>query len=154
MPRSAIVRALTLGLALIHSFPARKHLVAFAASPSWEEGWKGLGATVAIALYLLPVGVQAQGLALLWRKRRSLLRAAGIVLALAHLVPALDHLPAFFGAPNWADAWRGVGAMLAAAWFVAPLPTQARLISLLGRVARLKAAPAPFASIRNALREP
>jgi hypothetical protein len=136
MRRSALVRALTLALAFVHTFPARKHLATFAVDPSWAEGWKGLGAAVAVAIYLLPIGVQSRGLAFVWRERRVLLRIAGIALALVHVVPALDHVPAFFGAPTWGDAWRGFGSTLAAAWFLAPLPVQGRVISLLSWVTR------------------
>jgi hypothetical protein len=55
MRRTAFLRTLTLALAFLHTLPARKHLVAFIAAPSWTEGWKGIGAAVAVALYLLPV---------------------------------------------------------------------------------------------------
>jgi hypothetical protein len=152
MRRSALLRAVTLALAFVHSFPARKHLLAFAADPSWSEGWKGIGAVFAIALYLLPVGVQSRSLAYLWRERRMLLRGAGILLAIVHLVPALDHVPALLAAPSWADAWRGIGATLAVAWFLTPLRMQAALISFVGRAPRL--ALAPVTAIENAVREP
>jgi hypothetical protein len=151
MRRSTVVRALTLALAFIHTFPARKHLVAFVSSPSWEQAWEGFGALVAIAIYLLPVGVQSRGLAFLWRRRRGLLRAVAMVLAAAHLVPALDHVPAFVSAPNWADAWRGLGSTLAVAWFLAPLPLQARVISLLGRAARLPPSHLPSSHLPSSL---
>jgi hypothetical protein len=154
MRRSAVVRTLTLALAFIHTFPARKHVAAFVADPSWSEGWKGFGAVFAIVLYLLPVGVQSRGLAFLWRERRVLLRAAGIALAVVHLVPAIDHVPAFLRAPTWGDAWRGLGSTLAVAWFLAPLRAQARLISFLGEMARLRLAAAPIAPVRHAVREP
>ena len=44
MWRSVLLRAVTFALAFVHTFPARKHLLAFAASPSWSEGFKGFGA--------------------------------------------------------------------------------------------------------------
>jgi hypothetical protein len=155
MRRSVILRVLTLALAFVHTFPARKHLLAFAASASWSEGLKGFGAAFAIALYLLPTDLQRRGLAFLWRERRVLLRAAGIALAAVHLVPAIDHVPAFFAAPSWADAWRGFGSSIAVAWFLVPLPLQARLLSFLGRVARLPPPhPVTVTAVPNAVREP
>jgi hypothetical protein len=153
MRRSAIVRFVTLALAFVHTFPARKHLAAFVVHPSWSEGWEGFGAVVAIALYLLPVRVQSRGLAFLWRERRCLLRVAGVALAVAHLVPAIDHVPALIGAPNWGDAWRGIGSTFAVVWFLAPLRAQAQLISILGQIARLRMAPAHIAPLQNAVRE-
>jgi hypothetical protein len=155
MRRHAVVRTLTLALAFIHTFPARKHLAAFAADPSWSEGWKGVGAVVAIALYLLPARLQSRGLVFLWRERRVLLRAFAAVLAVVHLVPAMDHVPALLREPTWGDAWRGIGSAVAVAWFLAPLAAQARLISWLGRIARLQLPRVPAAApIANAVREP
>ena len=60
MSSTALVRLVTWTLAFIHTFPARKHLAAFLVAPSLDEGWKGLGALAAIALYLLPVRVQTR----------------------------------------------------------------------------------------------
>jgi len=136
MRRSVLLRAVTLTLAFVHTFPARKHLALFVAAPSWTEGWKGIGALVAIALYLLPVSLQARGLALLWRRRASMLRVAGVVLAVAHAVPASDHLPRFLATGSPGDAWRGIGAAFAVVWFVAPLRVQARLLAALARWVR------------------
>jgi len=72
MRRAALLRILTLALAFVHTFPARKHVAAFLAVPSWTEGWQGFGAGLAIVLYLLPVAVQTRGLQLLWRRRATL----------------------------------------------------------------------------------
>jgi hypothetical protein len=142
MPRRALLRTLTIALAFVHSFPASKHLAAFAAAAPWSadalsEAWKGVGAALAVCLYLLPVSVQVRALAHLWRFRRLALKGAALVLVAVHLAPARDHVPRLFAAPNWADGWRGVGSVLAIAWFVAPLRLQARLLSLLGRMPRL-----------------
>jgi hypothetical protein len=147
MPRRALIRTFTLALAFVHSFPARKHLAAFAVAAPWSadglsEAWKGFGAAVAICIYLLPVAVQVRGLTYLWRAHRVALNVAALLLVAVHLVPATDHVPRLFAAPNWADGWRGVGSMLAVAWFVAPLRAQARLLSLLGRMPRLAYLPA------------
>jgi hypothetical protein len=150
--RSALVRALTFALAFVHTLPAKTHLLAFAANPSLAEGWKGFGALVAVGLYLLPVNVQSRGLARLWQERRAWLRAAAVTLAVAHLVPASDHLPRFWHAPTWADGWRGGGSALAVLWFLTPMRVQARVISLLGRVARL--APATLATLHHAAPAP
>jgi hypothetical protein len=145
MRRSVLLRAVTLALAFVHTFPARKHLALFVAAPSWSEGWKGIGALAAIGLYLLPVSLQARGLALLWQRRAWLLRVAGVVLAVAHAVPASDHLPRFFATGGLGDAWRGIGAAFAVVWFLAPLRVQARLLAELARWLRPSpsAKPAP-----------
>jgi hypothetical protein len=135
MPRTALLRLLTLALAFVHTFPARKHLAAFFERPSWTEAWEGFGALLAIVLYLLPVRVQVRALATLWREHRGLLRAGGLVLAAVHAVPAFDHLPRFVESFGWYDAWRGIGSALALAWFLMPVPFQAGLIGALARLA-------------------
>ncbi len=136
MRRPALLRAVTLALAFVHTFPAQKHLLAWIHDPSLSEGWKGFGALFAVGLYLLPLRLHVAGLRALWRERRGVLRVAGVVLAIVHAVPALDHLPRFVTLGHWADAWRGIGASLAVAWFVAPLRAQATVIAAIGRIAR------------------
>ena len=133
--RSLVLRAITLGLACLHTFPAQRHLGAFFAHPSPDEAWKGFGALLAIALYLLPVDVQRRGLGWLWQRRRTALSICGYLLVLVHLAPAGDHVPKFFASPNWGDAWRGFGSVLAAAWCAAPVPLQARALAWLVRKA-------------------
>ena len=142
MRRTALLRTLTLALACLHTLPARKHLVAFVAAPSWTEGWKGIGAALAVALYLIPVRVQARALAHLWRRRALALRVAGVVLAVAHAVPAADHLPRFFASFTFGDAWRGIGAAIAVVWFVAPLRAQARVVAALAHFVQPSSLPA------------
>src|SRR5580704_18156534 len=93
--RLAVVRVITLALAFLHLFPARRHLGLFVEHPSVAEGWKGFGALFAIALYLLPLQSQARALAMLWREHRGVLRIASIVLVVVHAVPAWDHVPRF-----------------------------------------------------------
>jgi hypothetical protein len=137
MRRTAVLRLTTLALAFAHTFPARKHLTAFFEKPSWPEAWEGFGALLAVALYLTPVRVQARALTVLWREHRSLLRAAGLLLAVAHAVPAVDHLPRFFEYVDWADGWRGIGSTAAVAWFLAPVTLQGKVIAALARLARL-----------------
>jgi hypothetical protein len=137
MPRTALLRLLAIALALVHTFPARKHLAAFFETPSLTEAWEGFGALLAIVLYLLPVRVQVRALATLWREHRVLLRSCGLVLAAAHAVPAFDHLPRFFDSFSWHDAWRGIGSALAVMWFLLPVRVQAGLIGALGRLARV-----------------
>ncbi len=126
--RGTSIRVLTLGLAFAHALPAQKHLAAFFDAPSLTEAWKGLGAALAVALYLLPPRVQARGLGHLWARRRSALTLAGVLLALIHVVPMVDHLPGVLDHPTWADAWRGGGATVAALWFLLPLPVQKRAL--------------------------
>jgi hypothetical protein len=136
MGRSMLIRIGTLVLACVHTFPATKHLAAFAHSPSLSEGWKGFGALGAICLYLLPLRSQVRLLRVLWHRRRAL-AVLTWVLAAVHAVPAFDHLPRFLGAPSWADGWRGIGAALAVTWFLAPVATQGRVIAAIGSLARV-----------------
>jgi hypothetical protein len=137
MRRSALLRAVTLTLAYAHTFPARKHVAAFLDTPSLSEGWKGFGALIAIAIYLLPPEVQARALVSLWHRHKRLLRVATGLLAAAHAVPALDHLPRFFDQGGWPDTWRGVGSAAAVLWFVTPVQLQAAAVSALGRLLRM-----------------
>jgi hypothetical protein len=139
---TALLRLATWTLALVHTFPARKHLAAFFEAPSMHEAWKGFGALVAIGIYLLPVSLQARGLKALWRKRRNVLRASAVLLVVVHAVPAFDHLPRFLAAGHWEDAWRGIGASLAIGWFLAPLSLQARAIAALVRIRMPRPSPA------------
>jgi hypothetical protein len=128
MRNTGWLRAATIVLALVHTFPARKHLAAFVDRPSFTEGWEGFGALVAIALYLLPVRTQARALGALWREHRGALRVLTFLLALVHAVPAADHLPRFLALFDWADGWRGLGSAAAVLWFLAPAPWQARVV--------------------------
>ena len=131
-----VARAALLLLAYVHTLPARKHFAALLVEPSVDEAWKALGAMIAVVLYLLPPRIHARVLGALWTRRRGLLVAGGWLLAIAHAVPALDHLPRFFAEPTYGDAWRGLGSALASAWFVAPLPLQARAVAIVRRLVR------------------
>jgi hypothetical protein len=132
--RRAWIRLATLALAFVHSFPARRHLGAFFEHPSLADGWEGFGALVAIGVYLLPPATQLRALRALWRRRKEWLRTAGFVLAAAHAVPALDHLPRLIEFHRWGDAWRGIGSALAVTWFLLPLPLQGRVVARLVRL--------------------
>jgi hypothetical protein len=123
-----MLRVGLLALAALHTFPAQKHLTAFAANPSLDEGWKGIGGAIAVVLYLLPMRLYVQGLGWLWAHARRSLTILGWALAFAHAVPASDHLPRFLDDPSFADGWRGIGAAVACAWFLMPLPFQGRAI--------------------------
>ena len=136
---------LSTGLAFIHLFPARKHLALFFEAPSLGEAWKGFGAVLAIAFLALPRALQGRLLARIWRQRR-LASALGLVLAVVHLVPAVDHVPAFLASWTWGDAWRGLGACAAALWFVSPLRAQARLM----RAFRVGVRPGPLVRFATA----
>jgi hypothetical protein len=136
MSRLSILRVLTLGMAFVHSFPACRHIGLFVEAHSLSEGWKGLGALVAIGLYLLPVDVQARALATLWNGYRTPLRIVSMLLIVAHAVPAFEHVPGFVHLPSWSDFWRGFGALAAIAWFACPQPAQVKVIARLGRLAR------------------
>jgi hypothetical protein len=138
MRRSAVLRLVTLTLAFVHTFPARRHLLAFFERPSIAEAWEGFGALLAIALYLLPVRVQARALTRLWHEHPGFLRACGVLLAVAHAVPAADHLPRFVESASWAEAWRGLGSAVAVLWFLAPLRLQRKVIAGLARLVHLQ----------------
>jgi hypothetical protein len=144
MGRKALaVRLVTLGLAFAHLFPAKKHLALFVAHPSLGDGWRGFGALMAIALYLLPPTTQARLLVGLWTRARTTLRIAGLVLAAAHAGAALEYLPHLRHTLAWSDAWRGIGASIAVTWFVLDVRLQARVLSRLQTLAL--AAPSPRA---------
>jgi hypothetical protein len=128
---------MTLALAFVHTFPARKHLLAFFDKPSFAEGWEGFGALLAIVIYLLPVPVLVRALTALWRHHRGVLRAGGVLLAVVHAVPALDHVPRLVESVNWGDAWRGLGSSVAVVWFLLPVTLQGRVVAALARLARL-----------------
>lgn len=124
----SVVRIAMWLLAVIHMFPATKHVAQFVHAPSLGEAWKGFGAAGACALYLLPPARAGAFLLSLWRSAPRAIAALGWLLAFVHLVPAADHLPRFLAQPTWADGWRGIGSTLAAAWFVAPVDVQARVV--------------------------
>jgi hypothetical protein len=149
-----VIRAGTALLAFAHLFPMQKHLTLFAVTPSIAEAWKGFGAAAAIALYVLSPRTQATILSVAWRKARSGLVALGWLLAAAHLVPVLNHLPRFFCEPHWADAWRGFGACAAAAWFIMPLEQQAWCIGHLGALLDARRARPPVAPLTAAGPQP
>lgn len=131
---SFFVRAAMLVAAFVHTFPATKHGRLFVAHPSIDEGWKALGALIAIAIYLLPPKTIARVVVALWRSHRRVVVAAGWLLACVHAVPMLDHLPRLFAAPTWGDGWRGVGSLFAVLWFVAPVDAQAALVTAARRL--------------------
>jgi hypothetical protein len=134
MSRGVVLRAVTLALAVVHAFPASKHLAAFAGDPSLSEGWKGIGAALAIALYLLPPKRQARGILRLWRRSPLVLTVVSSLLVLVHAVPASDHLPRLLASPSFGDAWRGIGSLAALVWFLLPLGWQRRALAAgLGR---------------------
>jgi hypothetical protein len=117
------------GLAAMHTLPARHHLGDFFAHPSIQDAWKGFGAAIAVAVWLLPVGLQA-------RIARNLWKPVLFAIAAAHMVPALDHLPKLLAAPSWADAWKGIGSTVAVVWFVLPRSLQIEGVKWLARVAK------------------
>jgi hypothetical protein len=102
------------------------------AHPSWSDAWKGLGALVAVGIYLLPVRVQARGLKALWH-RRAVVAAVTWALAAVHAVPLAEHLPRFLSSGQWADGWRGVGAAFAVVWFATPIRHQTAFLSAIQR---------------------
>jgi hypothetical protein len=66
-----------------------------------------------------------------------LVRTLMWLLAVVHVVPALDHIPHWVATRAWADAWRGWGALSAVLWFVLPVAAQGRVlgkIRLIGQV--------------------
>lgn len=125
------LRILLVGLGLVHMLPASKHLAALAAQPSFGDAWKGPGAAVAVILYFLPPVRQARLLGALARRGRLALSIAGFVLVAVHLVPALDHVPAFVRAPSFGDGWRALGTTIACLWFALPVALQGRCVAAL-----------------------
>lgn len=116
--------AVRAALAVVHCFPARKHLAALVAARHLadvaSEAWKGLGAAAIVAVLLAPRPLSRPLIRLtIGSSERRPTHAALLVLllAVAHFVPAEDHLPRFLAAPTWPDAWRGVGAAFAVALF-------------------------------------
>lgn len=105
------LRVLGFALAAMHLFPAKKHLALFFEQPSFGEAWKGFGAILAIAILIAPGPLRR------WKWRGI---AFGL-LAVVHAVPAYDHVPRFFVSMDWADAWRGFGALVAMVFFLAPI---------------------------------
>ena len=123
MGRTKYLRGITIALAAMHLLPARHHLADFFASPSMSDAWKGFGALVAITLLALPQRFQARLAALVWKYR-----AIGVVIAAAHVVPALDHLPKLVASFTFGDAWKGLGATIAVLWFLAPRAVQLAVV--------------------------
>jgi len=117
-----LVRFVTVALAALHVLPARHHLGDLASSFSMGDAWKGIGAAVAVVFLLLDGRTQARVVAAL--TRRDLLATATIALAIAHLVPAFDHVPKLFAAASFADGWRAIGSTIAVAWFASPRQLQ------------------------------
>lgn len=128
-----VVRAAMILFAWIHLQPAVKHLTLFARTPSIDEAWKGFGAVVACALYLQSPARVAAWLVALSRRAPALVWGVGWLLAVVHLVPAVDHVPKLIAQPSWGDGWRGVGSAFAVAWFAAPVSTQARVMGFVRR---------------------
>jgi hypothetical protein len=58
-------------------------------------------------------------------------------LAVAHLVPAADHLPMWLDAPTWGDGWRGIGALAAAVLCATPHAVRVRLARAIVRSRRV-----------------
>ncbi len=103
-------------LAWLHTFPARKHLAELAAAPSLDEAWKGLGALLAVIVFLLP-GELARGALRRAGRWPGMVTTSLFVLAIVHLVPAVDHLPRWVVHPSFSDGWRGIGAVAATTAF-------------------------------------
>ncbi len=134
MGRKTYLRGITLALAAMHSLPARHHLADFFAGPNPADAWKGFGALGAIALLVLPQRIQARLATLVWKYR-----LIGVVIAVAHVVPALDHLPKLFAAFTFGDAWKGIGATIAILWFLAPRAVQLAFVRAPQRPVKLAA---------------
>ncbi len=106
-----------LALAWLHTFPARKHLAELAVAPSLDEAWKGLGALMAVLVFLLPIDLARRALRSAGRWT-GVLTTSLLVLAIVHLVPAMDHLPRWVVRPSFSDGWRGLGAAAATTAFL------------------------------------
>lgn len=126
----SLLRVVLSVLAFAHTFPARKHLALLWAEPSLGEAWKGIGPVGAIVLCCMPTAWYARGVALLRSRARLLFGVTAGVVA-AHLVAAVDHLPALVARPSWSDGWRGLGSAVAVVWFIAPTNVQGRVVGFL-----------------------
>jgi hypothetical protein len=127
-------RVLTLGLAALHTLPLRHHFADWLSRPNLSDAWKAIGAAIAIALLAAPFKLQARMAQLAWN-RKGVLVTLALVLVVAHLVPAADHVPKLIAPPNVGDAWRAIGSCAAVAWFAAPRGAQLALVRLLHRPA-------------------
>ena len=116
----------SVGLALLHTLPARHHLGDMLAAFDASDAWKGIGATIAVVLLFVPVRTQARVVGILRHAR--LLTLAAALLVVVHLVPALDPVPRFFSSPTFADGWRALGSCLAIMWFMAPRNVQLAVV--------------------------
>lgn len=134
--RPLALRALLVGVAAMHLFPIVRHAPLFLAARSLGEAWKALGPIVAIGVLLVAPPTLMRAATRGWRRHRVAFVATTCALAVAHAVPALDHVPRFLATPCWGDAWRGFGASIAAVWFAIPAATQALLTVGLVRAAR------------------
>jgi hypothetical protein len=105
-------------LALLHTLPARHHLADMLARFDSSDAWKGIGAAIAVVMLAVPAPKQARVIAVF--RRAHLLGLAAALLVVVHLVPAFDHVPKLFAAPNFADGWRALGSCIAVLWFGAP----------------------------------
>jgi hypothetical protein len=112
----------SVGLALLHTLPARHHLQDMVASFCASDAWKGIGAAIAVFLLAIPVQQQARIMAVF--RRAHVLGLAAVLLVIVHLVPALDHVPKFLAQPNFSDGWRAIGSCFAILWFAAPRQIQ------------------------------
>jgi hypothetical protein len=112
----------SIALALLHTLPARHHLQDMVTAFSASDAWKGIGATIAVFLLVIPVRQQARIMAVF--RQAHLLALAALLLVVVHLVPAADHVPKFLAQPNFADAWRAIGSCIAIVWFAAPRQIQ------------------------------
>jgi hypothetical protein len=116
----------SVGLALLHTLPARHHLADMLAAFNASDAWKGIGATIAVVLMIVPVRRQARVIGILRHAR--LLSLAAALLVVVHLVPAIDHVPKFFASPTFGDGWRALGSCLAILWFMAPSTFQLAVV--------------------------
>jgi hypothetical protein len=58
--RRGALRALGVGLAAAHAVPALDHLPRFIGAMSWADGWRGIGASLAVLWFATPLPVQAR----------------------------------------------------------------------------------------------
>jgi hypothetical protein len=121
------IRPLLLGLALMHLLPVTHHGRELLAAPSLGDAWKTVGASAAVLLLAMPTPWLMKLVGRTLNRGRTV-SVLATLLAIAHVVPAADHLPKLLASPNWGDAWRGIGAALAVTWFASPRALQLRLV--------------------------
>lgn len=118
--RRGLLLAASALLVAAHLVPAADHLPRFVLRPSWADGWRGIGATVAMAWFASPLSVQAAVIGRLRGSSRVRMEGAMSRLSIVLATGAVFVVGVWFGA-------REIPASHAAPPAGAPLPRPAVL---------------------------